>query len=78
MGLEGRGTDDHHEVFEGRDRASRDVRWISSRVDLVFGSIPQLRAIVETCAQDGAKDPLVHEFVRAWRKVMELDGFVLR
>ena len=63
--------------FEGRDRASGAVKWTGTRVDLVFGSNSQLRALSELYAQDDAKDAFVRDFVAAWVKVMELDRFDL-
>ncbi len=62
-------------LFEGRDRESGDVKWTATRVDLVFGSNSQLRALSEVYAADDAKEPFVHEFVRVWDKVMMLDRF---
>ncbi|MGD9796503.1 MAG: catalase/peroxidase HPI [Acidimicrobiia bacterium] len=64
-------------VYEGRDRATGDVRWTATAVDLVFGSHSQLRAISEVYAQDDAKEKFVHDFVAAWNKVMNLDRFDL-
>ncbi len=61
--------------YEGRDRASGAVKWTASRVDLVFGSNSQLRALAEVYAQDDAKGKFVADFVKAWAKVMELDRF---
>ena len=66
-----------HGVFEGRDRATGDVKWTATRVDLIFGSNSQLRAISEIYASDDAKEKFVHAFVAAWTKVMELDRFDL-
>jgi catalase-peroxidase len=63
--------------FEGRDRKSGKVKWMGSRVDLVFGSNSQLRAIAEVYASDDAKEKFVHDFVAAWNKVMNLDRFDL-
>ena len=63
--------------FEGRDRASGDVKWTASRVDLVFGSNSQLRAIAEVYASADAGDKFVTDFVAAWTKVMNLDRFDL-
>jgi len=63
--------------FEGRDRKSGQVKWMGSRVDLVFGSNSQLRAIAEVYASDDAKPKFVHDFVAAWTKVMNLDRFDL-
>jgi len=64
-------------VFEGRDRATGDVRWTGTRVDLVFGSNAQLRAIAEVYACDDAQQAFVRDFVEAWGKVMNLDRFDL-
>ncbi len=69
---------DAEDLFEGRDLASGDVKWTASRVDLVFGSNSQLRAIAEVYAQDDAKQKFVQDFVAAWTKVMNLDRFDLR
>ncbi|MGB1068458.1 MAG: peroxidase family protein, partial [Henriciella sp.] len=65
------------EEFEGRDRSSGQVKWKASRVDLVFGSNSQLRAIAEAYASDDAKASFVADFVAAWVKVMNLDRFDL-
>jgi catalase-peroxidase len=64
-------------VYEGRDRASGEVRWTGTRVDLVFGSNSELRAIAEVYAADDAKEKFVNDFVAAWAKVMNLDRFDL-
>jgi catalase-peroxidase len=64
-------------VFEGRDRATGEVKWTGTRVDLVFGSNSQLRAIAEVYACDDARQPFVRDFVAAWSKVMHLDRFDL-
>jgi len=64
-------------VFEGRDRASGQVRWTGTRVDLVFGSNSELRALAEVYACDDAKEKFVRDFVAAWHKVMNLDRFDL-
>ncbi len=66
------------DVFEGRDRASGDLKWTATRVDLIFGSNSQLRAIAEVYGQDDAHERFVHDFVAAWDKVMNLDRFELR
>ena len=71
-------TSEAEQEFEGRDRATGEVRWTASRVDLVFGSNSQLRALAEVYASDDAKEKLVHDFVAAWDKVMNLDRFDLR
>ena len=64
-------------VFEGRDRATGEIRWTGTRVDLVFGSNSQLRAIAEVYACDDSKETFVKDFVAAWSKVMNLDRFEL-
>jgi catalase-peroxidase len=61
--------------FEGRCRVKGDVRWTASRVDLVFGSNSELRALSEVYATDDAKEKFVNDFVAAWTKVMNLDRF---
>ena len=63
--------------FEGRDRASGALTWTASRVDLVFGSNSQLRALAEVYAQSDATGPFITAFVAAWTKVMNLDRFDL-
>ena len=68
-------TSEAEETFEGRDRVSGEVRWTGSRVDLVFGSNSQLRALAEVYASDDAQGKLVTDFVAAWDKVMNLDRF---
>jgi len=62
-------------VFDGRDRATGEVKWTGTRVDLVFGSNSQLRAIAEVYACDDSQPTLVRDFVVAWDKVMNLDRF---
>lgn len=66
------------EVFEGKDRASGELRWTATRVDLIFGSNTELRAIAEVYASVDAKEKFVNDFVRAWNKVMNADRFDLR
>ena len=61
--------------YEGRDRDTKEIRWTGSRVDLVFGSNSQLRALSEVYACDDATEKFVHDFVAAWAKVMDLDRF---
>lgn len=63
------------DLFEGHDRASGDLKWTATRVDLVFGSNSQLRALAEVYAADDAQEKFVHDFVAAWVKVMNLDNF---
>jgi catalase-peroxidase len=77
IGTTWKATTDAKDVFEGRDRATGDVKWSATRVDLIFGSNSQLRALAEVYAQDDAKEKFVHAFVAAWTKVMQLDRFDL-
>ncbi len=65
------------EVYEGRDRATGELRWTATAVDLVFGSHSQLRALAEFYAADDAKETFIRDFVAAWDKVMNLDRFEL-
>ena len=65
------------DAFEGRDVATGDLRWTGSRVDLVFGSNSELRALAEVYASDDAREKFVRDFVAAWVKVMNLDRFDL-
>jgi catalase-peroxidase len=65
------------QLFEGRDRKTGELRWTGTRVDLVFGSHSQLRAVAEVYAQNGAASKFVRDFVAAWTKVMNLDRFDL-
>jgi catalase-peroxidase len=64
-------------VYDGHDRATGDLRWTATAVDLVFGSNSQLRALAEVYASDDAEEKFVHDFVAAWAKVMNLDRFDL-
>ena len=72
-----RATSDTQKIFEGRDRKTGKVKWAGSRVDLIFGSNSELRALAEVYACDDAKEKFVHDFVAAWDKVMNLDRFDL-
>jgi catalase-peroxidase len=74
-GSSGNGSSAH--VFEGRDRATGELRWTGSAVDLVFGSNSQLRAISEVYACEDAREKFARDFVAAWHKVMNLDRFDL-
>ncbi|MDQ6816342.1 MAG: catalase/peroxidase HPI [Actinomycetota bacterium] len=74
-GSSGNGSSAH--VFEGHDRATGEVKWTGTSIDLVFGSNSQLRAISEVYAYDDSKETLVRDFVAAWDKVMNLDRFDL-
>jgi len=77
MGTEWRTSVSTENVFEGRDRATGEVKWTGTAVDLVFGSNAQLRAIAEVYACDDGNDKFVRDFVAAWDKVMNLDRFDL-
>ncbi|MGB8315165.1 MAG: catalase/peroxidase HPI [Aestuariivirga sp.] len=75
MGTAWKATSDAGEVFEGRDRATGAVKWTGTRVDLVFGSNSQLRALAEVYAEGDSQKKFVEDFVAAWTKVMSLDRF---
>jgi catalase-peroxidase len=77
MGTEWKPVSKDAEVFEGRDRKTGKVKWTGTRVDLVFGSNSQLRALAEVYASADAKEKFVQDFVAAWDKVMNLDRFDL-
>ncbi|MFT5370950.1 MAG: catalase-peroxidase, partial [Lysobacterales bacterium] len=68
------GNDD---LFEGRDRASGELKWTGTRVDLIFGSNSELRALAEVYASADAEQKFVQDFIGAWTKVMNLDRFDL-
>jgi catalase-peroxidase len=78
MGTTWKATATDAGTFEGRDAATGQVKWTGTRVDLVFGSNSELRALAEVYASDDAKEKFVHDFVAAWDKVMDLDRFDLR
>ena len=65
------------DTFEGRDRSSGEVKWTATRVDLVFGSNSELRALAEVYASEDAREKFVRDFVAAWDKVMNLDRYDL-
>jgi catalase-peroxidase len=70
-------TSKDEDVFEGRDRQTGELKWTGTRIDLIFGSNSQLRAIAEVYACDDSQDKFVHDFVEAWNKVMNADRFDL-
>ncbi|MDD5591275.1 MAG: hypothetical protein PHY18_05040, partial [Dehalococcoidales bacterium] len=75
MGTIWKATPEDKEVFEGRDRATGKLKWTGTRVDLIFGSNAQLRALAEVYGCKDSRDKFVHDFVAAWNKVMNLDRF---
>jgi catalase-peroxidase len=78
MGTEWKASASAEGVFDGRDRATDEVRWTATTVDLLFGSNSQLRGIAEVYASDDGQERFVRDFVAAWDKVMNLDRFDLR
>lgn len=77
MGTEWKPVSNAQDLFEGRDRKTGELKWTGTRVDLIFGSNSQLRPLAEVYASSDAKEKFVHDFVRAWNKVMNLDRFDL-
>jgi catalase-peroxidase len=78
MGTTWKAVSDAKDVFEGRDRKTGELKWTATRVDLVFGSNSQLRALAEVYASSDAQGKFVQDFIAAWSKVMNLDRFDLR
>ncbi len=70
-------TSEDEDVFEGRDRATGKLKWTGTRVDLIFGSNSQLRALAEVYGCEDSQEKFLHDFVAAWDKVMNLDRFEL-
>jgi catalase-peroxidase len=77
MGTEWKATSKDADVFEGRDRVTGKLKWTGTRVDLIFGSNSQLRALAEVYGSSDAEKKFVHDFIAAWNKVMNLDRFDL-
>ncbi|MCI5221082.1 MAG: catalase-peroxidase, partial [Candidatus Electrothrix sp. LOE2] len=77
MGTEWKVSMDDEDVFEGRDRATGELNWTATRVDLIFGSNARLRALTEIYASADSQDKFLRDFVAAWDKVMNLDRFDL-
>ncbi|SDE95770.1 catalase-peroxidase [Pricia antarctica] len=75
LGTKWEKTSDSEQVFAGRDRKTNEVKWAGTRVDLIFGSNSELRAVAEAYATNDAKEKFVKDFVSAWNKVMNLDRF---
>jgi catalase-peroxidase len=70
-------TSEDEDVFEGRDRATGELKWTGTRVDLIFGSNSQLRALAEVYGSEDSQEKFLHDFVAGWNKVMNLDRFDL-
>ncbi|MCP4191737.1 MAG: catalase-peroxidase, partial [Planctomycetaceae bacterium] len=70
-------TSEGEDVFEGRDRATGELKWTGTRVDLIFGSNSQLRALAEVYGCEDSQEKFLHDFVAVWNKVMNLDRFDL-
>ncbi|HUX13974.1 MAG TPA: peroxidase family protein, partial [Spirochaetia bacterium] len=77
MSTEWKATTENGSLFEGRDRATGARKWTATRVDLVFGSNSQLRAIAEVYACEDSQEKFLRDFAAAWNKVMNLDRFDL-
>jgi catalase-peroxidase len=77
MGTVWKAVSEAEDLFEGRDRATGELKWTGTRVDLIFGSHSQLRALAEVYACDDSQEKFVQDFVAAWNKVMNLDRFDL-
>ena len=77
-GLEWKATSEHEDVFEGRDYKTGTLKWIGTRVDMIFGSNSELRALAEVYGSSDSEHKFMQDFVAAWNKVMELDRFDLK
>lgn len=78
MGTAWKASTEDEDVFEGRDRKTGELKWTGTRVDLIFGSNSQLRALAEVYGCEDSKEKFVHDFVEAWNKVMNLDRFDIK
>ena len=78
MGTVWKAKDESNEVFEGRDSKTNQIKWTATRVDLIFGSNSELRALAEVYASADAKNKFISDFIAAWTKVMNLDRFDLK
>jgi catalase-peroxidase len=78
LSTEWKPTSEDKDVFEGHDRKTGELKWTGTRVDLIFGSNSQLRALAEVYACEDSQDKFVHDFIAAWNKVMNLDRFDLK
>ncbi len=77
MNTSWKAVDDDENLYEGRDRATGELKWTATRVDLIFGSNSQLRAISEVYASDDSREKFLNDFISAWNKVMNADRFDL-
>ena len=77
FGTKWSGISDSDDVFEGIDRMTGNIKWMGTRVDLIFGSNSELRALAELYACEDSEEQFVNDFVSAWTKVMNLDRFEL-
>tara|TARA_Y100000590_G_scaffold76296_1_gene84440 strand:- start:17597 stop:19804 length:2208 start_codon:yes stop_codon:yes gene_type:complete len=77
MNIKWKEVSSKEDLFEGRDRKTKKLKWIGTRADLIFGSNSQLRALAEVYATDDSKDKFISDFISAWTKVMNLDRFDL-
>lgn len=75
LGTKWEKTSESEQVFAGRDRKTNEVKWVGTRVDLIFGSNSELRAVAEAYATNDSKEKFVKDFIAAWNKVMNLDRF---
>jgi catalase-peroxidase len=75
MGTTWKAVSEADDVFEGRDRATGELKWTGTRIDLIFGSNSQLRALAEVYACEDSQEKFLSDFVAAWSKVMDLDRF---
>jgi catalase-peroxidase len=75
IGTKWKASEENSDIFEGRDPKTGELKWTATRVDLIFGSHSELRAIAEVYAADDAKEKFVHDFISAWNKVMNADRF---
>jgi len=77
MGTTWKAVSDAKDVFGGRDRKTGELKWTATRVDLIFGSNSQLRALAEVYGSEDSQEKFLHDFVAVWNKVMNLDRFDL-
>jgi catalase-peroxidase len=77
MGTIWKAVSEDEDLFEGSDRVTGELKWTGTRVDLIFGSNSELRALAEVYGSTDAQEKFVHDFVAAWNKVMNLDRFDL-